>query len=611
MNKWLQKRYTGDVERKTSGLLSNSDTLNITSQSATKHWQPVLEATVTADQWGLLLPASAITTVPNTVPAGIWLAGGDDVSADRPPQLATVGEITATSDGLWLIVNASFPGQKSLPQQWCWAGDEDIHAALLEKTHTPLQLTTSNQDVLLGDGHVWANPATTQPLVIDGNAQGHQSVILQGLLANLPNNSLVVDTTGRYTGDFQEVCHLTAGQLPLKRFPLTQLLGAIMADWPLAWQHRLLDGVTQAKGALTTLGSLCQYLTDVDPALSQSLAPYFPTKSSEKSILDAPLNDTLTPVLQLGELPEGLKPVVAQQLLAKIAQLPSDVAVVWAYPNDAQWQTLCRMSQTQRRPVAAIGPAYQPALAAVNRITANYLWPLGQVATEDVLTASNEQPAPPHDVEITVSGPMAHHLPITLNLPGDASQYALAPLPTNVSLPPAVEPKQAARVAPPVEVPASLPELGDVSEAIETQPPSQVDIEADLDQLLAQANELVANVADNVDLAALTEEVTAESLSQHTLPEPPSPATEVDELTFELPGGHAVEEPEAAASVVSAAAPVPQSPYAVGTQVSHPRYGNGVVEGVTPTGKRTTLRIRFETVGKRLLDAEQSNLSVV
>lgn len=47
----------------------------------------------------------------------------------------------------------------------------------------------------------------------------------------------------------------------------------------------------------------------------------------------------------------------------------------------------------------------------------------------------------------------------------------------------------------------------------------------------------------------------------------------------------------------------PMAPYQSGQRVQHPAYGAGVVENVLDVQGRTVLRVRFDTMGKRLLDA--------
>lgn len=51
--------------------------------------------------------------------------------------------------------------------------------------------------------------------------------------------------------------------------------------------------------------------------------------------------------------------------------------------------------------------------------------------------------------------------------------------------------------------------------------------------------------------------------------------------------------------------------FEVGDRVMHPRYGEGIVDRLIPTGQRMTVRVMFKQSGKRLLDAERSALKVL
>jgi len=51
--------------------------------------------------------------------------------------------------------------------------------------------------------------------------------------------------------------------------------------------------------------------------------------------------------------------------------------------------------------------------------------------------------------------------------------------------------------------------------------------------------------------------------------------------------------------------------YKAGDQVSHPRYGNGIVEKIIKYGNKTLCSIDFENVGRRLLDPSVSEFEKI
>ena len=51
--------------------------------------------------------------------------------------------------------------------------------------------------------------------------------------------------------------------------------------------------------------------------------------------------------------------------------------------------------------------------------------------------------------------------------------------------------------------------------------------------------------------------------------------------------------------------------FVAGDKVSHPRYGNGVVEKIIKYGNKTLCSITFENVGRRLLDPSVSDFEKI
>lgn len=630
---------------------------------STQQTTPILGLTANSQHLELTVESEALTNLPSLPPVSMLL-----INRQGHKQLATVTAIKSFGNQVTLTVNSLHQTQNQaqagfIPSNLTWLSAEELSSELAELTNgNPLTLQLGNQQppIQLGAATVWAEQG--QPIAMSGNCLTGQTVILQAFTQHKATG-IIIDSTGQYSLKTVSLLYLPS-QLPLKRFNLAQLIGAITQHWPPPWVD---SAVTQlSHSSIHTLGGACQQIVSHLQQLREPLSDYLPTQTEHHPDSHLTLNELITNKtgwhhIDLSQLPDKLKTVVMATLLAECQKLSSEAGIIWVHPTDDQWHAL---KQTNTSVIGLCPPYTGNTLEAPSHIQVDYAWPLSSITTDTVLGNQDDQPSPPaHDVVIAAQGTLTHGLALKYTLAGEAlTHYQVAPLPyiettlkhaaqpatsitTNeqtettdnslyepkpdttapnmaieqdISLSPSpdIEPPATPAVANnPIEVIADNSQV-DTADTIPIAPASpdiRPDIEDALDELASEGNPPLDDTLNDIPLVP-------------EAPEQPNVDTHQDEplsitnhIDFDLPNstspeGTAQPTPVPAKPSISKPAPAAKpatTQWAIGQKIHHPRYGDGVIEGLTPTGKRTTLRIRFETVGKRLLDADQSNLQLI
>jgi hypothetical protein len=626
---------------------------------STQQTTPILGLTANSQHLELTVESGALTSLPSLPPVSVLL-----INHQGHKQLATVTAIKSFGNQVTLTVNSLHQAQNQsqpgfIPTNLTWLSTEELSSELAKLTNgnpLTLQLGSHQPPIQLGTATVWAKHG--QPLAMSGNCLAGQTVILNALTQHKATG-IIIDPTGKYSLNTNSLPYHPS-QLSLKRFNLAQLIGAITQHWPHPWVD---SAITQlSHSSIHTLGGACQQIVSHLQQLREPLSDYLPTQTEHHPDSQLTLNELITHKtgwhhIDLSQLPCKLKTVVMATLLSECQKLSSEAGIIWVHATDDQWPAL---KQTNTSVIGLCPPYTGNTLEAPSHIQVDYAWPLSSITTDTVLGNQDDQPSPPaHDVVIAAQGTLTHGLALKYTVAGEAlTHYQVAPLPyiettlkhaartaatipdnrqaeatdnspyepkpdttapnmaieQDISLSPSpdIEPPATPAVANnPIEVIADNSQI-DTAESI-TITPASPDIEDALDELASEANSSVNDTLNDIPL--VPEAPQQPNVGTHQ-DEPLSVSNHID---FDLPNstsseGTAQPTPSPAKPNISKPAPAAKpatTQWAVGQKIHHPRYGDGVIEGLTPTGKRTTLRILFETVGKRLLDADQSNLQLI
>lgn len=613
---------------------------------STQQTTPILGLTANSQHLELTVESGALTSLPSLPPVSVLL-----INHQGHKQLATVTAIKSFGNQVTLTVNSLHQRQNQsqtgfIPSNLTWLSAEELSSELTELTNgNPLTLKLDNHQppIQLGAATIWAEQC--QPIAMSGNCLAGQAVILQALTQHKATG-IIIDPTGQYSLNEASLTYHPS-QLSLKRFNLAQLIVAITQHWPHPWVD---SAVTQlSHSSIHTLGGACQQIVSHLQQLREPLSNYLPTQTEHHPDSHLTLNELITHKtgwhhIDLSQLPDKLKTVVMATLLAECQKLPSEAGVIWVHPTDNQWYAL-RQTNTS---VIGLCPAYTGnTLEAPSHIQVDYAWPLGSVTTDTVLGNQNDQQSPPaHDVVITAQGALTYGLALKHTVAGEAlSHYQVAPLPhiETTLKQPAMTREADKLTANSHESDAAITDGHDASmtQTDEAEPPPILDAPVDIQRGQIDTADTIPIAPTSPDIRPDIEDAFDELASEGELPvdntvndiplvpeapQQPNVGTHQDEplsvsnhIDFDLPNTsptEATEQPTPLPAKPSISKPSPAAKpattqWAIGQKIHHPRYGDGVIEGLTPTGKRTTLRIRFETVGKRLLDADQSNLQLI
>ncbi len=631
----------------------------------------------------------------------VWLWGGNSSAPEHMPATGTLTNaiLTTNHDGLpqWELTlhPASQPNFTELPTTVCFPSKEGVTSHLSQPSAPLWQWN----DVPLGDpkqlhGHT---------LWLSGNALGVKRQLLHNLMPQLAGRWLIVDPDGTLATGFSHSINYTAAQLPLARFGFGPLMGAVLRGWPEGFQAEVLACFddTDDIAPLTTLGDALTYLADALPNMPwhAAISAHSNSKNAEKISPQLESAHQDVALLNLSALPHALKAVVTHQIVDDIAcnapTADTHLHLVWHGPNPAQAATLQDYAATTGNTTVCLSPHSQATKNSVSVIDTHYAWPLEALTTDTIFDTS--ETTPPHDVELTVSGPLVQNLTFSYQLAGHACQqdYALdlpqlpapqplpklAPSPHNpirvaevpLPLPPPAQPTtpQPETPAPPTpaetmiqaaampaettaptntdemfaafdtqddtmqaaflpsDTPVAIHPISSGSPEFESTPadaPTTEDGGFDFDFPTAASEPAQPNphqavaVADKPPEATITRPI-ADTLAvfddtPNTPPLTPvasEPNLNTAEQPTVIPSTPALTHRQAAYVATPTATHTPNggTDYAKGQRVQHPRYGQGTIQHLIHTGGRTTLRVQFDTVGKRLLDADQANLSAL